>query len=733
MTAIPFYESIDLRGYLDLNKNELRNAVLQVLGSAPGSPNEAQMYYNSGDDSPYFRNGSAAWVSMNPASLLALANTWTNSNIFNGAITGNDDINLTGVGSSSVGGTFSATQYLASGQTGAAVATKYAGGTASGAPGSGSFTTGDWIVTTGGDIWICTAGGTPGTWSRVGSYLLGTANTWTQNQTINASILGNGVITLTGVGASSVGGTFSATQHIATGQTGATTSTKYAGGTASGAPGSGTFTAGDWIVTTGGDLYVCTSGGTPGTWSRVGSYLLGANNTWSGTNAFNNAITGSGTINLTGTGTGSVGGTFTATALIASGLTGATQASRYVGATTSGAPASGTFAVGDFSIARDGAIWVCTGAGTPGTWVQIGAVGTVYYQTIKNNAGTGQTQRANLKFINGTYVTPTVADATPDTTVLFDVAIGTPIAVAFSGSNSNGSGTALALANHQHQGPTHNGAAHSGVTINDLGTPTADFSMGSHKITSLTDGTAASDAATWGQVQAIVQGLDWKDAVRVVATTNAALATAYENGDTVDGVVLATGDRILLAGQTTASERGIYTVNASGAPTRATDADASGEISVGVVVPVREGSTDNANSFWYCTATTATPWVPGSSGSTWSYMFKITATQAGAGLTASGNVLAVGAGTGITVNADDVAINTSVVARKVIFGTGPGSTGTSWVLNHNLANRDVQVSVYDATTYAEVFCDKVRTDTNNVTLNFASNVTLNTLRAVVIG
>ncbi len=60
-------------------------------------------------------------------------------------------------------------------------------------------------------------------------------------------------------------------------------------------------------------------------------------------------------------------------------LTGATQASRYVGATTSGAPVSGTFAVGDFVIARDAHIFVCTVAGSPGTWVDVG--GSVSYAT----------------------------------------------------------------------------------------------------------------------------------------------------------------------------------------------------------------------------------------------------------------------------------------------------------------------------------------------------------------
>lgn len=52
------------------------------------------------------------------------------------------------------------------------------------------------------------------------------------------------------------------------------------------------------------------------------------------------------------------------------GLTGATATARWVGATTSGAPVSGTFAVGDWVTTQDGKIFICTVAGTPGTWVQ---------------------------------------------------------------------------------------------------------------------------------------------------------------------------------------------------------------------------------------------------------------------------------------------------------------------------------------------------------------------------
>lgn len=87
-----------------------------------------------------------------------------------------------------------------------------------------------------------------------------------------------------------------------------------------------------------------------------------------------------------------------------------------------------------------------------------------------------------------------------------------------------------------------------------------------------------------------------KDAVRVATTANGALATAYANWQTVDGIALVTGDRILIKNQTTGAENGIYTVNASGAPTRSTDADTATDIADAVVY-VSQG-TVNADTGW---------------------------------------------------------------------------------------------------------------------------------------
>lgn len=79
--------------------------------------------------------------------------------------------------------------------------------------------------------------------------------------------------------------------------------------------------------------------------------------------------------------------------LAPSGLTGATAKSRYVGATNSGSPVSGTFAVGDFIVDRSGLMWVCTAAGTPGTWVGLpaGRVSSAVMTTAQNVAGAGAT------------------------------------------------------------------------------------------------------------------------------------------------------------------------------------------------------------------------------------------------------------------------------------------------------------------------------------------------------
>jgi hypothetical protein len=115
---------------------------------------------------------------------------------------------------------------------------------------------------------------------------------------------------------------------------------------------------------------------------------------------------------------------------------------------------------------------------------------------------------------------------------------------------------------------------------------------------STVDGILA-DYASQSYVDAKVAGLSWKQAVRAATAAAGTLASSFENGDTIDGVVLATGDRILIKNQATASENGIYVVAASGAPTRATDANSSAKL-VNATCYVSEG-TANADTQWTCT------------------------------------------------------------------------------------------------------------------------------------
>jgi hypothetical protein len=85
-----------------------------------------------------------------------------------------------------------------------------------------------------------------------------------------------------------------------------------------------------------------------------------------------------------------------------SGLAGATASSRYVGATTSGAPTTapaGGFSKGDYVIDQTGAIWICTTAGNPGTWSQIGSGGATLDTTATDiqpvsNQSAGSTSKA---------------------------------------------------------------------------------------------------------------------------------------------------------------------------------------------------------------------------------------------------------------------------------------------------------------------------------------------------
>jgi len=118
-------------------------------------------------------------------------------------------------------------------------------------------------------------------------------------------------------------------------------------------------------------------------------------------------------------------------------------------------------------------------------------------------------------------------------------------------------------------------------------------------ITGLGDPSSSSEAATKNYVDNLVTGLRTRVIARVASTANVNISTGLENGDTLDGVTLATGNRVLLKDQSTASQNGLYIVVASGAASRDTEFDIISEIA-GQLILVSEGTT-HADDLFLCT------------------------------------------------------------------------------------------------------------------------------------
>lgn len=282
------------------------------------------------------------------------------------------------------------------------------------------------------------------------------------------------------------------------------------------------------------------------------------------------------------------------------------------------------------------------------------------------------------------------------------------------------------------------------------------FDVGAQKVINMADGSANNDAASWGQVQNLIRGINKYFGVRAKTTTNITLSAPQ----TIDGVSVIAGDRVLVDSQTTATEDGIYVV-AAGAWTRATDLP-TGYDARAIAVTVSEGTANGDKTFIQTadtavigtngltfvqlgggvtytadgsgielTGTTFGLELDGTSLSKSSAGLRIGSAAAGAGLVESAGVLAVGAGTGITVNANDVAVDTSVIAQR-FSNAGTHSAGTSVTLGHTLGHRDYVVSVSIASTGEEVLADVVK-GTSSVVVTFGASQGANTIRVVVVG
>ena len=204
--------------------------------------------------------------------------------------------------------------------------------------------------------------------------------------------------------------------------------------------------------------------------------------------------------------------------------------------------------------------------------------------------------------------------------------------------------------------------------LDQMAAPTASVSLNSQKITNLATPTADTDAATKAYVDAARSGLDVKGSVRAATTANITLSGAQ----TIDGVSVIAGDRVLVKDQSTASTNGIY-VAAASTWSRATDADVDAEVHAGMFTFVEEG-TANADSGWVLT--TNNPIVVGSTALAFAQFSGAGQITAGAGLTKTGNTIdAVGTANRITVNANSIDIASTYVGQTSITTLGTIATG----------------------------------------------------------
>jgi len=271
--------------------------------------------------------------------------------------------------------------------------------------------------------------------------------------------------------------------------------------------------------------------------------------------------------------------------------------------------------------------------------------------------------------------------------------------------------------------------------LDQMAAPTSALNANGQRITSLADPTGATDAANqqWvnNQIDARVNGQDWKASVRVASTANVTLSAP---GASIDGVALVAGDRVLLRAQTAGAENGIWVWNgAAVAMTRATDADVSAEVTAGMTVPVTEGTT-LGDTIWLLTTNDAI--TLGTTALAFTQIAGAGAYTAGTGLTLTGNVFSLT--NPVTVALGGTGAATALAARSNLNAATKGwaadvgalTAGVGLAIAHGLGTADLATEVRDKASGALVRIDTV-VDTTYVTLTSAIAVSAGVLRVAV--
>jgi fibronectin-binding autotransporter adhesin len=427
--------------------------------------------------------------------------------------------------------------------------------------------------------------------------------------------------------------------------------------------------------------FVVTSGAVSAKDITLGSSTLTLGSTTTnlaglGTLGATGAVTFGSTLSVTGNTT--VGGTL--------GVTGATTLSSTLGV------------AGDFAINTN----KFTVASTSGNTSVAGTLGVTGNTTVGGTLGvTGNTSLSGtLAVTNDLTVNTnkfTVASSTGNTAVAGTLAVtGATTLSSTLGVTSNATiGGTLGVTGNSTLGGTLGvtGATTLSSTLEVTGTSSLhdDVDMNSNTITNLAEPVNDSDAATKYYVDNAVTGLTYKDAVNLLADSNVALTGSTSTLVIDSHAALDVTDnnlyRILLTGQTDATQNGIYTYTDNGTSytlVRSDDADTYQEL-LGTSVFVMEG-TVYANTGWV----QSNHYLTDFDNQSWTQFSGAGAYTAGAGLTQSGTIFNVGAGLGITVNADDVALATSVAGAGLTYTNGVlDIVGTTNRITVNANNIDI--------------------------------------------
>jgi hypothetical protein len=203
----------------------------------------------------------------------------------------------------------------------------------------------------------------------------------------------------------------------------------------------------------------------------------------------------------------------------------------------------------------------------------------------------------------------------------------------------------------------------------------------------------STDSSTKGYVDAVKQGLDIKDSVRVASTANISIATELINASVIDGVTVSTGDRVLLKNQSAPAENGIYVVVASGAASRSLDADVSADVTSGMYVFVSQGTANAGTGF---VLITADPIVLGTTPISFTAFSGAGQVIAGNGLSESGNTLSIDTAVTADLSTAQTFTNKSISGGQITSAVANATLAATVTTNANLTG-DV-TSVGNATT-----------------------------------